>query len=132
MSLENIVPIQTQFPSLESYLKKLADGVEIQIDYLPEFNKKIFGFERKKLVVVGARPNEGKSLFCLQMAYELSVKFKVLYLSLEMTREEALFRLLCYQQKIPNTDIFSGRYYDYKDIFEKFCEGMNKDRKSVV
>ncbi len=59
-------------------------------------------------------------MFCLQMAYELSNKFKVLYLSLEMTVEEAMFRLLCYQQRMENTYFYSGRDYDHRITAEKF------------
>ena len=117
-------------PILGDYLKRLADGVEIQVNYLPELNRILCGFERKKLVIIGSRPSEGKSTFALQMAYELAIKFKVLYLSLEMTREEAMLRLLCYQQKIPNTDIYSGKYYDYANVLDKFKK--DTDRQLII
>jgi len=133
MSLETIVPIKAQVPRLQKYLKTLANGTEIQIDYLPKFNRLSGGFERKKMVVVGSRPSEGKSVFCLQMAYELSAKFKVLYLSLEMTIEEAMFRLFCYQQKVENTDIYSGKNHDYSLLATKFEESLkNQERRLIV
>jgi replicative DNA helicase len=117
---------------LRKYLKTLANGTEIQIDYLPLFNKLSGGFERKKLVVVGARPSECKSTFCLQMAYELSVKFKVLYLSLEMTVEEAMFRILCYQERRENTDFYSGQDYDYNITIDKFNKNLALKNRTLI
>jgi len=132
MSLETIVPIKTNVPRLQKYLKTLANGAEIQIDYLPKFNALSGGFERKKMVVIGSRPSEGKSTFALQMAYELSSKFRILYLSLEMTVEEAMFRLLCYQQKIENTDIYSGKNYDYNSLATKFEESLKNQERLLI
>ena len=123
-STNNVFPITTQTDKLEQYLKTVSHGTEIQLSYLNNINKLIGGFERRKMIVVGSRPSECKTTFVLQMAYELSIQFNVLYLSLEMTIEEAMFRLFCYETKMPNSDFFSGRMYDYVPIFNKFKESL--------
>jgi replicative DNA helicase len=118
---------------LEKYLKQISHGAEFQLSYIPRINKVLNGLERKKLVVIGARPSEGKSTFALQMAYELSLKFKVLYLSLEMTVEESMMRLFCYHMKMQNLDIYNGRYFDLNNKIEEFKEELRqKDRLLVV
>ena len=132
MSLKTIVPIKAQTDRLEQYLKSIAHGAEFQLEYLNKINRLIGGFERKKLVVVGSRPSEGKSAFSLQMAYELSAKYRVLYLSLEMTVEEAMFRVFCYETKIPNSDFHSGRIYDYKIVFDKFKRAIAEKERFLV
>jgi len=117
---------------LKGYLKTLSSGTEFQVDYLPTFNSLVGGFERKKLIVIGARTSEGKSMFSLQMAYELSLKHKVLFLSIEMTVESAMFRLLCYQQKIQNTDIYKGRYYDHESLLKGFNESLVQQERFLI
>jgi len=132
MPLKTIAPIKTQTDRLETYLQSIAHGAEFQLDYFNKINSLIGGFERKKMVVIGSRPSEGKSAFALQMAYELSTKVKVLYLSLEMTVEEAMFRTFCYETKIPNTDFYTGKIYDYKGLFEKFKESMREKERLLI
>ena len=132
MSTSNIVPMRANLQRLRKYLKSVADGIEIQLDYIPKANRLIGGFERKKLVIIGSRPSEGKSAFALQMAYEVSRNFKVLYLSLEMTVEEAMFRMFCYEQKITNTDFYNGKYYDFDNVFNKFKESLEKNERLLI
>lgn len=132
MSLNTILPIKTQTEKLEKYLQSIAHGAEFQLDYLNNINRLIGGFERKKMVVIGSRPSEGKSTFALQMAYELSVKHKVLYLSLEMTVEEAMFRVFCYETKMANTDFYTGKIYDHQLLFDKFKESMKEKERFLI
>ena len=66
------------------------------------------------MVVLGARTSEGKSAFALQCAYEWSKEHKVIYMSMEMTRNEAMTRLYSYITGNPNVDIFSGRHKEFE------------------
>lgn len=66
------------------------------------------------------------------MAYELSAKFKVLYLSLEMTVEEAMFRIFCYETKMPNVDFYDGRMYEYQPVFDKFKDSMKERERLLI
>jgi replicative DNA helicase len=132
ISTGNVFPITAQTDKLEAYLKTISHGSEFQLDYLSNFNKLLGGLERKKMVVVGSRPSEGKSTFALQSAYEMSSKHKVLYLSLEMTVEESMFRMFCYEMNMANTDFFSGRLYDYEKQFKEFKKRIKDQNKLLI
>lgn len=123
-------PIAVNRIKLQAYLETLKNGTEIQITSMPQMNRIIGGFERKKLVVIGARPSEGKSAFALQLAYEFSKKFRVLYMSLEMTTEEAMFRLMCHHKKIENTIFYRGNF-DYAPC-EEFYQTMQKENRRLI
>lgn len=84
------------------------------------------------MIVVGARPSEGKSAFSLQMAYELSHKFKVLYISLEMTVEEAMFRLLCYKRGVDNVKFYKGGYEEYSQDVDRFEEELERTQPKLI
>lgn len=117
---------------LSGYLEKLKDGVEFQIKSLETFNRLVCGFERKKLVVVGSRPSEGKSAFLLQLAYEMAEKHKVLYISLEMTIEEAIFRLLCHRSAINNVELYQGSIFQNKQKIDTFYEELDNMPRNLI
>lgn len=134
MNLKNsknlFLPVVGYQPKLKEYLDSLKNGSEIKIESLPTINKVIGGFERKKIIVIGARPSEGKSAFALQLAYEFSTKFKVLYLSLEMTIEEAMFRLLCHHKKIINTTLYDGIIDN--PLVEEFYNELSQEKRELI
>lgn len=55
------------------------------------------GFHRKSIYVLAGRTREGKSSFALSIARRMAVdaRARVIYLSLEMTKQELVERLLC-------------------------------------
>ncbi len=116
---------------LNQYLAKFKAGPEIEIINKPKLNKVLFGLEKKKLYVVGARPSQGKSLFCLGLAYDISIKHKVLFLSLEMNEEEAMFRLLCRHSRISNTQLREMPVEDFLDEHMSFCVDIKRRRLIV-
>ncbi|WP_291053677.1 replicative DNA helicase [Herbiconiux sp.] len=59
-----------------------------------EINKILVGLHPGRLVVVGARPGEGKTMVAAQLAMAMCRKGPVAYSSLEMTRGELLQRLI--------------------------------------
>lgn len=124
-----MVPIRAKKQVLRDYLLTLKDGTEFSVESLPNLNKFICGFERKKLIVIGGRPSEGKSAFAMQLAYDFSKKFKVLYISLEMTEQEMMFRTLCRSKKIDNTLLYGGVIPsdivgDYYDLIDQEKRGF--------
>jgi replicative DNA helicase len=130
--LKNLLPIRVQKPELQEYLGRLSNGVEFKIASMPKLNKIIGGLERKKLVVVGARPSECKSAFCCQVAYDLSKDFKVLYISLEMTIQEMMFRMLCYKMGIPNTELYNGNIGFHKNQINDFYALLDRDKDKLI
>lgn len=126
------MPIKTKTKKLGDYLEKLSGKPELSIESLPSLNRMLFGLERKKLVVIGARPSEGKSSFCVYLAYELSKTYKVLFLSLEMTEEEAMFRLFCHAQRISNLDLYTGMKLSYSGKLEQFKKDIQERRLIIT
>jgi replicative DNA helicase len=66
-----------------------------------------------QLIILGGRPGQGKTALALSMAYRLiSAGFAVDYLSLEMSREELIGRLIGYHCGIGSDRQFSGTLSD--------------------
>ena len=67
------------------------------------------GFQRKDLIILGARPSVGKTSFALTLSYNaVRANNKVLFLTLEMDEQEVFDRLLSFETKIPVTTLARG------------------------
>jgi replicative DNA helicase len=93
---------------MESRLAGLTTGITTgfkDLDYLLGQ-----GFQRKDLVIIGARPSVGKTSFSLTLAHNAAkAGFKCLFISLEMDANEILDRLLSFQTGIPVTQLIRGK-----------------------
>lgn len=67
------------------------------------------GIEKKKYIVIGARPAVGKTAFSLELAKRLSTKNSVLYFSLEMAKEELGQRVVSNSGSIKNYKVRTGK-----------------------
>ncbi len=69
------------------------------------------GFQRSDLIIVAARPSMGKTAFCLNLAHNIAVSYKlpVAIFSLEMSQEQLVQRLLASEAGIESTYLRSGR-----------------------
>ena len=67
------------------------------------------GIEKKKYIIIGARPAVGKTAFSLELAKRLSIKNSVLYFSLEMSKEELGQRLVSNSSSIKNYRVRTGK-----------------------
>jgi len=94
---------------------------------LEDLDEMIWGIHKKELLVIGARPTEGKSSLGLQIAWSLSNSQKrVLFLSLEMSKEQLVERLLSHTMEINNLELRRGSVSEeskakmatFKDIVE--------------
>jgi replicative DNA helicase len=120
-------PVSEYLPQLKEILQGRGQKPEMPITSLPDLNNKLWGIKRKKMTLIAARPSVGKSAFALQLAYDLALGLKrVLFLSLEMTVEDMLERLFCYEHKIDNQDLMRGKYSQYADKFDQFCREIGK------
>lgn len=94
---------------------------------MPDLDFKIWGIKRQKMTLIAARTSVGKSAFALQIAYDLALQGKrILFLSLEMTVEDMLERLFCYEYKIDNQELMRGNYSIHKDKFKKFSDDIKR------
>ncbi|MBI3090908.1 MAG: replicative DNA helicase [Candidatus Tectomicrobia bacterium] len=69
------------------------------------------GFQPSDLIVVAGRPSMGKTSLCLNIAEHVGVEAKrgVVFFSLEMSKEQLGFRLLCSRTRIDSSRLKAGR-----------------------
>ncbi len=67
------------------------------------------GFQKSDLILVAARPSMGKTAIILHMAKNIaSYKKKVMFFSLEMSKEQLIRRLISYETGIDTMDMSKG------------------------
>ncbi len=76
----------------------------------PDLDKKITGLNRSDLIIVGARPAMGKTSFALNLARNVAVyaRKKVLFFSLEMSKEQLAQRVLSTEARVQSTKFRTG------------------------
>ncbi|MBQ6065236.1 MAG: replicative DNA helicase [Clostridia bacterium] len=76
----------------------------------PDFDKMVTGLNRSDLVLIGARPAMGKTSFALNMARNVAVtsRKKVLFFSLEMSKEQLAQRIVSTEARIPGQKMRTG------------------------
>lgn len=125
--MSNLKRLEHYFPVLKAILKSRGNEPEMPISSLSDLNNMIWGLPKGKLTVVAARTSVGKSAFSLQMAYDLALHGKrVLFLSLEMTVEDLLERLFCYENRINNRHLTRGQFGAYEQKYDSFCQDLGR------
>ncbi len=76
----------------------------------PDFDRMCTGLNRSDLVLIGARPAMGKTSFALNMARNVAVRSgkKVLFFSLEMSKEQLAQRVISTEARIPSQKMRTG------------------------
>lgn len=76
-----------------------------------DLDRVITGLNKSDLVLVGARPAMGKTSFALNLARNVSMlaKRKVLFFSLEMTKEQLAQRILSTEARVESTKMRTGQ-----------------------
>ena len=71
------------------------------------------GFQKSDLIIIAGRPSMGKTAFSLNLALNLIKKSKlpVLFFSLEMSKEQIMYRLLSMETNINQMRLKSGKLY---------------------
>lgn len=82
------------------------------------------GIEKKKYIIIGARPGVGKTAFSIELAKRLATSNKVLYFSLEMAQEELGERLISNVNKIQNQKVRTG--WLSENELEVMMKGISK------
>ena len=80
------------------------------------------GFQKSDLIIVAGRPSMGKTAFCLNIAINIIKKYQlpIIFFSLEMSKEQLVYRLLANSTQISNTRLRSGNLTktDWKTIIK--------------
>ena len=68
------------------------------------------GFQKSDLIIIAGRPSMGKTALSLHIALNILKNYKlpVLFFSLEMSKEQLIYRLLANEVEISNTRLRSG------------------------
>ena len=69
------------------------------------------GFQKSDLIIIAGRPSMGKTAFGLNIALNLikNSKFPILFFSLEMSKEQIMYRLLSMETNINQRKLKSGK-----------------------
>lgn len=91
-----------------------------------DLDKRLSGFQQSNLVILAARPGQGKTALVLNMAQNISVKLNlgVGIFSLEMSKEELVDRLLVSQADVDAWKLKTGRLSD--EDFKKLSDAMGE------
>src|SRR3989338_1961204 len=89
-------------------------------------DNKLAGLQPSNMIVLAARPGQGKTAFCLNLAQYITTvqKIPVGFFSLEMSQEEIVDRLLVAQADIDAWKLKTGRL-DEKD-FDRLSQAMGE------
>jgi replicative DNA helicase len=101
--------IKASFETIDQLYKKKTLITGIPSGFM-DLDTITAGFQPSDLVVVAARPSMGKTAFCLDIARHAAVEAKVpvALFSLEMSKEQIAFRLLCAQAKVDGSKLRRG------------------------
>lgn len=119
-------------PQIFSGVKKDLESRQSSPKYptgLKELDRIIWGLHKKELLTIGARPSEGKSSLAGQLAFNLAdINNNVLFISLEMSRQQMVERMFCNVTKTNNLTLREGKMDDEikkrLNIFDKLIEDL--------
>ncbi len=98
----NLTPISEIYETLKEDILKRGTEPKYKTG-LRELDEMIWGLHKKEVLVIGARTSHGKSAFAMQVAANIAdADNRVVYLSLEMSKEQIVERMLCNFGKINN------------------------------
>nr|YP_011005551.1 Replication helicase subunit [Cutleria multifida]WAM62555.1 Replication helicase subunit [Cutleria multifida] len=101
---------------LQQIVREIEDG--LKVPKLPglktgflEFDIITQGFQNSDLIIIAGRPSMGKTAFAFNLAKNIAYNHDkvVVFFSLEMTRQQLLYRLLASEVEITNTRLRSSR-----------------------
>ena len=95
--------VELQQKSLKTSLPGLSSGF-YDLDSLTQ------GFQKSDLIIIAGRPSMGKTALCLNIATNnlKKTKLPLLFFSLEMSKEQLIYRLLANETRINNTRLRTG------------------------
>ena len=112
-STKNLISVEQ---GLQQVLKEIEKGLKVpQLPGLKtnfiEFDIITQGFQNSDLIIIAGRPSMGKTAFAFNLAKNIVQNHDtgVVFFSLEMTRQQLLYRLLASEVEITNTRLRSSR-----------------------
>ncbi|MDI3316832.1 MAG: replicative DNA helicase [Bacillota bacterium] len=92
----------------------------------PDLDRLTSGWHPSELIIVAARPSQGKTALSLNMAATAAVRHKVpvAIFSLEMSKEQLAQRLLCAEAQVPSVRLRTGTLND--DDWPKLSRALGR------
>lgn len=97
---------------------------------LTDLDEYTFGLHKKELTVIGGRPSQGKSSLALWIAIQLAnIGKKILFFSLEMSKEQLCERIIANLCRIDNWKLRQGSQIPKErfDMVDKMVQEMKLD-----
>jgi replicative DNA helicase len=109
--------------------KETVTGVSTGFKELDEMTT---GLQRSDLIIIGGRPSMGKTAFSLNIAQHVGVNLNepVAVFSLEMSKEQLAFRMLCSEAMVDSNNIRKG--FIRKDDWHKLTSAAGKLAQSPI
>ncbi|MDP4147039.1 MAG: replicative DNA helicase [Bacillota bacterium] len=102
------------------YKGEISLGMESKIG---DLDKALNNFQKKELVVIGARPSMGKTTLAMNIIKGLSENNKGLFFSMEQAKEQLMFKMLAAETWINGIDISTGNLKE--NDFEAITRASN-------
>lgn len=132
-NISDLKPFQSAVLSLEGELKARGEKPEMPLTFMPELSNKIWGVHRRKMMVIGARTSNGKSVLAINIAWDLVLQGKkVVFLSLEMPVERITERLFCLDKYVDNIELLKNGYNKHQYISSKYQEFKKRGLPNFV
>jgi replicative DNA helicase len=108
------IPVRAILKDTFEYIERLYDrkehvtGISTGFRKLDELTS---GLQNADFIIIAGRPSMGKTAFALNLAKNAGVRLrlKVLVLSLEMSKEQLVQRLLCSEARVDSQNVRTGR-----------------------
>lgn len=111
--------IKDSFRTIEQLYDKKESITGVSSGF-KELDELTTGFQKSDLIIIGGRPSMGKTAFSLNIAQHVGVNLKepVAIFSLEMSKEQLAFRMLCSEAMVNSNDIRKGfiKKQDWHDL----------------
>ncbi len=113
------IPVRSILKDTFEYIERLYDRKEHVTGLATGFRRLdelTSGFQVSDFIIIAGRPSMGKTAFALNIAKNAGVKLKkkVLVLSLEMSKEQLVQRLLCSEARVNSQSVRTG-YLEQRD-----------------
>lgn len=124
--------IKTSFVTLKDVIKSSFEMIEHLYDKketitgvasgFKDLDEMTTGFQKGDLIIIGGRPSMGKTAFALNIAQHVGLEIKepVAIFSLEMSKEQLAFRMLCAEAMVNSNSIRKG--FIKKEDWHKLTE----------
>ena len=111
--IQNLISVQQGFEHILGEIEqglRLSEPPGLKTTFV-DFDVITQGFQNSELIIIAGRPSMGKTAFAFNIAKNIAYThdIPVIFFSLEMTREQLLYRLLASEAEITNTRLRSSR-----------------------